>query len=256
MILSRRAALNGVELDEVHEAIVIRSIDPGTPKESVSSANRMGAGARLTSQHYDSLEAAVTFAINIPKRRLAERREAFDMVTDWALQKGWLTTNEMPERRMWVEHVAVPNSGDLWKWTDEFTIQFHAYGVPFWQDESPAQVVNDNITKGNVTLSVPGMVRTVLNVSFRNISGQNIPNFTVSAAGNTLTLNGVNLGANQTLTIDHTEDGLLRARKGNTSVYQLLTGSEDLFANPGDVSVSVNATRAGKLTVSAYGRYV
>lgn len=257
MRLTRRAALGGAELDELHDAIVIRSIDPGTPKETVQSANRMGgAGSRMTMQHWDTLEASVTYAINIPKRRLAERREVMDLVNEWALKKGWLTTNEMPEKRLWVEKADIPTGGDLWQWLEEYTITFRAYGVPFWTDASPAQVTNDNITKGSVALSVPGMVRTVLNVSFRNISGQNIPNFTVSAGGNTLTLTGVNLGADQTLTIDHTADGLLRARKGSTSVYPLLTGSEDLYVDPGDVTVSVNAARAGRLTVSAYGRYV
>ena len=29
MILSKRVALGGVQLDELHESIVIRSIDPG-----------------------------------------------------------------------------------------------------------------------------------------------------------------------------------------------------------------------------------
>ena len=49
MILSRRVALNGQQLDELHDAIVIRSIDPGVPNESISAVDRMGgAGSRIT----------------------------------------------------------------------------------------------------------------------------------------------------------------------------------------------------------------
>ena len=49
MILSRRVALGGVQLDEIHEAIVIRSIDPGVPNETINAVERMGgAGQRIT----------------------------------------------------------------------------------------------------------------------------------------------------------------------------------------------------------------
>ena len=39
MILSKRAALNGVQLDELFPEIVIRSVDPGVPHETVSAVN-------------------------------------------------------------------------------------------------------------------------------------------------------------------------------------------------------------------------
>ena len=59
MILARRAALNGEQLDEIHDAIVIRRIDPGVTKETVQAVSRMGAGQRMTGEHWDTLEAAV-----------------------------------------------------------------------------------------------------------------------------------------------------------------------------------------------------
>lgn len=257
MILSRRVALNGIQLDELHERIVIRSFDPGVPHETVSSVNRMGgAGQRMTEQHWDSLEATVRFAIDLPKREMAERRAVLDAVNAWALRKGWLTANGLPEKRMYAEKVVVPGSGDLWEWTSEYSIIFRAYGVPFWQDDTAVSVENANITRGNVAISVPGHVKTVLDVSFRNISGLNIPNISFTAGANTLTLNGVNIGANQTLKIYHDNTGLLHAERGGTSVYHLITGSDDLYVNPGTAQLAVNATRAGRMTISCYGRYV
>ena len=57
MILTKRAALDGVQLDELHDAIVIRGIEPGTPNETLQATGRMGgAGQRVTVQHYDMLE--------------------------------------------------------------------------------------------------------------------------------------------------------------------------------------------------------
>ena len=257
MILTRRAALDGDMLDELHDAIVIRGIDAGTPKESLQAVNRMGgAGQRVILRHMETLEAKVTFAIDIPKRRIAERREVFDLVKDRALRGGWLTVSERPGKKMWAEKVIMPDAGDLWDWTRDWDILFRAYGVPFWVDENPASVTVPNITSGTAQITVPGDEETVLDVKFENISGQNIPNFSVGAGGKTLELTGVNLGAGQTLEIYHTPDGLLRAVKGTESVYGLLGGADDLNVKPGDVTVTVAATRAGKLTVSCAGRYL
>ena len=136
MILSKRVALGGVQLDELHERIVILAVDPGVPNETIQATPRMGGvGQRMTSQHWNQLDVSVTYGIDVPKTNMALRREIFDAVNTWALRRGWLTTNEMPNRRMYVEKVVVPGSGDLWKWTAQFTVVFRAYNVPFWQDE-------------------------------------------------------------------------------------------------------------------------
>ena len=257
MILTKRVALGGRQLDEIDDAIVIRSIDPGTTKESVSAVSRMGgSGQRVTGEHFDTLEASVTFAIDAPKKMLSRRREIFDQVISWALQKGWLTTNEMPDRRMYVDKVAVPNSGDLWNWTEEYTIAFRAYNVPFWQAELPATASGNVAASGTVTVPVAGNVQSVLDVTFQNRSGMTINNFWVQANGNRITLANLALGGSETLTISHGTDGLLRIRKGSVSVYDKYTGADDLFVNPGNVPVSFQADRAGMLTVQSCGRWV
>ena len=257
MILSKRVALGDAYLDELHERIVILSIDPGVPHESNSAVNRMGGvGQRVVEQHWETLEVAVTYAIDIPKTEMAERKAVFDMVNAWALKKGWLTVNWLVGRRMYVDKVVLPDSGDLWNWTSTYTITFRAYNIPFWQDDTPVSVVNANVTNGGLVISVPGTAPNVVDVAFQNISGLNITNVNISAGGNTLRMTGVNLAANQTLTISHGTDGLLRAYKGSTSVYSLITGSDDLYVEPGNVTVTVNATRAGRLTASCYGRWL
>ena len=257
MILNKRAALGGAQLDEVDPYIVIRGIDPGTPSENLTSVERMGgAGSRVTGDHFGVLEIKITFGIDIPKTFPEERRRVYDAAVAWARRKGWLTVSQMPDRRAYVDKVLFENPGDMRDWTHDYTFTFRCYGVPFWQDETPAQAVAGSITNGSVSIEVPGTAPTVLEATFRNISGQNIANVSISASGNTITLTGVNLGANQVLTIDHGTDGLLRIRKGNTSVYQLYTGADDLYVNPGTVNVSVTASRACELTVRAYGRYV
>lgn len=256
MILSRRAALNGEQLDEIHEAIVIRRIDPGVTKETVQAVSRMGAGSRMTGEHWDTLEAAVTFAINLPKRQIEERRAVFDAAKDWAMQKGWLTTNEMPGRRMYVDKVIIPGGGDMWEWLNEYTIGLRAYNVPFWQDETPAKAVSGTQASGSLQIAVGGNEESVLDATFRNMSGMEINNFWIQANGNRITLSGLGLGGSQTLNIHHGTDGLLRILKGSTDVYEKYTGADDLYVKPGATAVTFQADRAGILTVQNYGRYV
>ena len=69
MILSRRVALGGVQLDEIHERIVIRSVDTSVPHEDVQAVNRMGGwGQRMTGNHWETLEVTVNAASTCRRR--------------------------------------------------------------------------------------------------------------------------------------------------------------------------------------------
>ena len=257
MILSKRVALGGQQLDELHKAIVIRSIDPGVPNENISAVDRMGgAGSRITGDHFSTIDASVVYAIDIPKRRMAERRAVFDLVNAWANRKGWLTVNWLENRRLYVDKAILPGSGDLWEWTSEFTIVFRAYNVPFWQDETPVQAAGGTAASGRVNIQVDGTTESVLDVSFRNMSGMTINNFWVQANGNRITLTGLGLGGSATVEISHGTDGLLRIAAGGASAYHKYTGADDLYVNPGSVAVDFGADRAGILTVKNYGRWI
>lgn len=257
MILSKRVALNGQQLDEISDAIVIRSIDPGVPNESISAVDKMGGfGQRITGSHYNTLDVTVTYAIDIPKRRMAERREVFDLVNTWANRKGWLTINWMGSRRMYVDKAVLPGSGDMWQWTNEFTIVFRAYNVPFWQDEQPSQGQSGTTSSGSIWITNAGNAASVVDATFENRSGMTINNFSISAGGNTLRLSSLGLGGSETLRIHHGTDGLLRLQIGGRSVYDRYRGDDDLYVDPGSFRVSFSADRAGNLTAQCYGRWI
>ena len=150
----------------------------------------------------------------------------------------------------------IPGSGDLWGWTDDYTIVFRAYNVTFWQDELPAQVASGTAASGRVTIQVSGNLPSVLDATFQNKSGMTINNFWVQANGQRITLSSLGLGGSSTLTISHGTDGLLRIMIGSTSVYSKYTGADDLIVSPGSVAVDFGADRAGQLIVQSYGRWV
>ena len=258
MILSRRVSLGGVQLDELHEAIVIRSVDPGVPHEETGAVSRMGGwGMRMTGQHWESLDAEVTFAINVDKRAIQLRRDIFDAVVAWANRpKNYLRYNGMGDRRLYIDKVVVPGSGELRNRNAEYTIVFRAYSIPFWETETAETVTRANITSGTVQIEIGGTAPGVLDIDFRNISGQTISNFSVKAGNRTLKLQGVNITANETLKFSHGMDGILRITSGSRNVYSLLSGADDLYVEPGTATVTVEATRAGALTLSNHARWL
>lgn len=257
MILSKRVALEGVQLDELHEAIVIRSINPGVPHENITAVNRMGgSGQRVTGSHFETLDVIVTYAINVSKRDMALRRQIFEMVNAWAARRGWLTVNWMPNRKMYVDKVLFPSGGDMWEWTNEYQLTFRSYNVPFWQDIEPAQAVSGITNNGSLSLTVPGMITTTMDAYFENKSGMTINNFRITAGGNEIRLSSLGLGGTETLAVNHGGDGLLQIKIGSRSVYHKYTGSDDLYVNPGAVGIAFSAERAGMLTARAWGRYV
>lgn len=257
MILSRQVALNGVSLDSVHPAIVIQSVDPGAASESVQAAQRMtGFGARIIGSSWPQREVKVRYGIDIPKKDLEARRAVFDSVCAWARQKGWLTANFMPYKRLYVDKTVISSMGDPREWTNDFEITFQAYNVPFWQDEIPEIAQYTSVSSGAKAIRVKGNAPGVLDVSFKNTSGSSCANVAFTAGNNTLTFTGINLANNDTLEITHGTDGLLRAYVGTTSKYSLMTGGDDLYVEPGNRTLTLSASAAGTLTITSYGRYV
>ena len=257
MILSRRVALGGTQLDSLDTSIVIRSFDPGTPKEAISAVDRMGgAGQRVTMKHFQVLEATLTFAIDVNKRNITERRRVFDLAKHWAMAGGWLTFNGMSGKRMYVDKVTVPASGDLRVLDEEYTIVFRAYNVPFWQDDTATTVTAASISTGSMTLQVPGEIETQIDATLKNISGGQIAAITIAIDGHQLVFTAMTLANGSTLVISHGTDGLLRATVGGATVYGKLTGSDDLVSGTGTKTITITCSGALEATVSCYGRYL
>ena len=253
MILSRRVALNNSQLDEVHASIVIRGVDTGVPHESISTVNRMGGfGQRVTGQHYESLDVNVTFAIDIPYTDLATRRTTYESALRWANQTGWLTVSYMPSRRLRVDKTVLPSGGDLWQWTNDFTVTFRAYAMPFWQDATAT-------TSTSSSIAVPGNLQTVCSAEIANATGSTINDLEVQAGSSQMTFASLGLANGETLKIGHTDDGLVTIRIYTSSTSyrdayskRTVSSDDDLYVDPGTRGLYVSG---GTATFSCYGRY-
>ena len=257
MILSRRAALNGIQLDELYGRIAIRGIELNAPEESVESVSLLGgAGKRILRTHMETMNVVVRWAMDVPNHDMITRRRIYEDVCKWARQKGWLTVNFMPDLRLYVDTVKF-SAAELFKWTDDYEITFTAYSVPFWQDVLPKTVTKTSVSSSSFNMPIPGQYPTVAEIEFINTSGSSVSTFSITAGGNTIALTGLSLANNKTLKIYHENNGILRITSNGTSVYDKRTAAsaDDLYVSPGSAAISMTAGGAGTLKVSVRGRY-
>lgn len=264
MICARRAALNNVFLDEVHEKIVIHSIEPGDGKESINASSAAaGYGQRVTGARRDTLDVAVKFAIDIHKDNMNGRSEALEAANAWAAiarNGAWLTLNYKNNRRLFVKLVQAPGEGSLWEYTTDFTITFRAYGLPYWEEEVANSITfGGGAASGSGTAQIGGSAETQCDVELANMSGMTINNCTVSVGGKTMTFSSLGLGNGEALVIDH-NNGLVRIRIRNGGSYRSAmanrSGANDVMVSPGNNGCSFRADRACRMTVSWRSRFL
>lgn len=261
MQLAHRAALNGVQLDEIDPRIIIKGIEGGAGKETVSSVS-MGFtdGTRITGRHRDTLDVNVRFSMNIRRNVMEERSAVLEAIKAWAARGGWLTINYKPNRALWVDEVVTPGEGDLWMRLNEFTITFRAHAIPFWQEENINTVTfGGGAASGSRGITLEGSAKTQIDAEIANTSGMTINSLTVRIGGDTMSFSGLGLGGNEALVIDHV-NGLLRIRirSGSSwrSAMKARSGANDFRQAPGACSCAYSADRAVRMTVSWRSRFL
>lgn len=260
MILKRRVALGGEQLDELDERIIITGVDEAAGKDTISgTAAAIGNGQRITARRRDTLDVSVRFALKIKNNDMKARSQLLEKVNAWAANGGWLTLNYRPGRRLRVVLAQAPGEGDLFNWANEFTMVFRAYSVPFWTNTAETSVSSGTKASGSMVLDVPGNTNSVANVTVANKSGKTINKVTLTVNGYKMVFDSLALGGSASLVIDHVQTDSIfyfRAMVGSTSVMAKRTGANDFIVKPGKNNISFSADRAVNVTVSAGGRYL
>ena len=258
MQLLHRVALNGVQLDEVDDRIIIKGIEEAAGKENISAVSpAYGCGQRVTARHRDTLDVVVKFALNLRTREMTERSTVFELVNAWAANGGVLTVNYKPNRRIRVICAQCPGAGDQYERTTVYSITFRAYAVPYWEEETPVTAATGTASAASCSLNVAGSAETVADITIYNRSGMGINNVTVTADGKSMVFSGLGMGGNDALTISHTADGLLQIRCGGRSAMANRSqgSANDFRMLPGARSFSFSADRACQMSVSVRGRF-
>lgn len=271
MILSRRVALDGAQLDEIDSRVVIQSVKTGAGKNTITAVSLYGRdGQRVTGAQRDTIDVEIEFGLLIRKEEMAARAELLEAVNAWAaaasIENGgaWLTLEHKANRRMRVVLAEPADEGDLREWARNFRITFRAYGVPYWQEAEPtARISGEASTSWSGTMTVGGNARTAADVSLTNVSGALLNTAAISVGGGTMWFEGLGLAADETLVIDHDETGTIRIRiRSAGGVYRSALGkrtgmsADDFRVMPGSAAVSYSTQRACSVTASAPGRFL
>jgi hypothetical protein len=265
MQLRHRVALGGVQLDEIDPSIIIKGVEEAAGKDTVGAVSTATRdGQRVTGRRRDTLDVTVRFGINLRRDQLQRRSDVFELVNAWAAPGGVLTVNYKKGRRLRVVCVQAPGAGDMWKRTNEYTITFRAYAVPYWEQATAISAQTGTGSSGSAQLTVEGSAETVAEVTLANKSGALIQTATITIGGKVMKFEALGLAGNESLVIDYTNDAIQRIRIRNASgsfrsamISRIPASSVDDFkVSPGVVSCSFTAQRACQMTVSARGRFV
>lgn len=260
MIQKRRVSLGGVQLDSLDERILISGIDLAAGKDTITAVgSAYSSGQRITATRRDTLDVTVKFKLAIKNDDMAGRAALLEMINAWAAPGGWLRVNFKEGRRLMVTLAQAPGDGDQFNWTNEFTLVFRAYSLPYWQDSTAASVTSKTAQSGSVQIDVPGSVDTVADVTVTNKSGATINKITMTVGGKQMVFSSLGMTGSQALVIDHIHNFKLfcfRARIGSTSVMAKRTGADDFTVSPGKQTISWSADRAVQVAVSVRGRYL
>ena len=260
MILKRRVALNGVQLDSLDSRILISGFDEAAGKDVINAVSiGFGDGQRITAKRRDTLDVTVKFNLNIKNNDMAARDVLLDKINAWAAPGGVLTANHKTGKQLTVVLAQAPGGGDQFFWQNEFTLVFRAYAVPFWENTTATSVTLTQGDAGEGTLTMPGSTEAIGEALIQNKSGGTLDALSLTVNGYQMSFTNLGLTNNAYLTIDHLQTGgifVKRARIGQASVLDKLTGADEFILNPGSNVISYTAGGDVIVQVSAKGRYL
>lgn len=260
MILKRRVALNGTQLDSLDNRILITGLDEAAGKDQIGAVSLGGGnGQRITRTRRDTLDVTVKFTMNIKSNDMAGRSTLLDKINAWARAGGTLTVGHRSGKQLKVVLAQAPGGGDQFLWSNEFTLVFRAYGIPFWEDTTATTKTLAQDDSGTDTITMPGSAETVGEATIQNKSGSTLDTLSLTVNGYEMEFADLGLANNGYLVIDHIEAGgiyVKRARIGQTSVLDKLTGADEYILKPGANAISYEAGGDVIVQVSAKGRYL
>lgn len=156
--------LNGVSMASLSPDIVITDVNYEAPqydRETFKIAKKQGA--MIVSEYKE--RAAVTISFMIRTYPVADRQEVCQSIIRWARDGGDLRINDREGQKLICICDQLPAIESVKGWTDELSISFAAYDIPYWQAVTPT-VVTAHIPDGEevdysegfteITLTVPG----------------------------------------------------------------------------------------------------
>ena len=205
-----QCALNGVDPTRIGPEVTltdVREHPPVTVHRIMTPAGR--EGSRVTAARRESLSVSLDFELHEPSP--ARRKHLCRALARWASGGGWLTLGDRPGQRLRVSCDAPPVIASALGWTQPVTVTLTAWDTPCWEGAVPVTVRTAGAAAtATLSLRVPGDRPAPLEAALTNASGQRVSAVTLSCAGQTLRLTGLDMASGETLLLTHDDRALLR----------------------------------------------
>lgn len=171
------------------------------------------------------------------------RAAILQAVNAWAAAGGALKVNYRPDQVMHVVCDGLTALGYSFEWTQNYKLTMRAYGVPFWQQETPAKVK----AAGSCTLFVPGTTETPLEL--HAIATGTLNDINVQANGYKLQFTGLGMVQGDELIITHEGPimmATIRAASGaerDALRRRTIDSHDEIWLNPGTNSIDVTCAQ-------------
>lgn len=247
------AWMNGAALGSVSPDLYITEISARPASRTTGTSEIYGRNGELEGST-KWRGATVTISFILKKSTETARQKIVSDVAAWA-DRGVLEISDRPGQQLHVICTTPPYVPGMCSWTDPISLTLQTMENPFWKEKTPAVLALSG-TSASGNLYVPGNVGDALvDVTVTPASGT-MANCTLTVAGNTFTLNGVNATTSDPLKVSYDDYGFLSIKRGTTSVMDKRTGAsaDDLKAPCGKTSeISFTASASATAVFSARG---
>lgn len=249
--------MDNLPLDAVDPAIYVTDVQETPVSYDATTLQRAkGDGLRVLRRLRDSKQVRVSFMVR--ETDVGRRRDIVQRVAAWAMSGKYLSLGDRPGQRLRVLCETLPSITSALKWTQELTMVFTAYAMPYWEAETPIRASFTG-TSGTAAIRQAGTAPCFLEAEISNTSGSTLTSLSLTADGQTMAFTGMALGAGKTLKIFYDDNWLLRAEVDGASVLNRRTAdsADDLMLPPCKATtVAIAADKAVSVTLKARGLWL
>lgn len=262
--------LGGVALTTLSDKIYIRDIIEEPYEEEIFKASKAYyAGQRVSKKVRRALSVRVVFVVR--ERNPQKRAEIFDSIASWAesdstlwvnyrivtkVMEGGYTYKEGRQlSRVVVTEPPAMNGAN--KWTQDVSMVFTAFDVPYWEDISEYRFpfsahgvdMFNRYTYTGTIYNYGTASETPVTMKITNDSSSQLQSMTIQCGNSWFYFENLDIDPGAGLTIGYNENGILEIMEkradgyngGNKAPCRTAASQDDLIVAPGSVDVQVSA---------------
>lgn len=230
MFLRFEAMNGGAKFSEIDDNVILLDIIEEPAKVDVQTSPIAGGpGSKVTSIRRTALSVRLSYVIRTQDP--VKRAELRDKVAQWAFQASLLEINTRPGKCLSAKAYIPTAQGSSLRWTDELSVTFTAYELPYWFDSqiSTIECTTDDFKLTGARAITPTGADVSIPIScYVTVMGSEKLTDLLLRVGNTeLQMRGLDIASGSMLMVESLTGHDLTIRDVSTGQSYLGTRTED-----------------------------